>query len=49
MRRLTVRMATELHEKLRKISYEEYRPVNRIIIEAIKLYLEMRKGEGNEL
>ena len=45
MRRLTIRMTTEMHEKLRKLSYQEYRPVNKIIIEALAQYLK-DLGEG---
>ena len=44
MRRLTIRMTTEMHEELRKLSYQEYRPVNKIIIEALEQYLKTSKS-----
>jgi len=38
-RRVTFRLSAADHDKLRKISFEKYTPVNKLIIEAVKAYL----------
>jgi len=42
-RRLTVRLSSTDHDKLRKIAFEKYTPVNKLIIEAVKAYLKGKK------